>query len=220
MNLHLENVSLALTTFELQVNHTLRAPITGLYGPSGAGKTSLLEIIAGLRKPSTGRITFNNTTLADAAKKWHLPPEKRNIGYLPQDLALFPHLTVRDNVCFAHPEREAEADVCRMLEISALLDRRIHHLSGGEQQRVALARALHAKPQLMLLDEPLSKLDHKLKDRLLDYIQTIHAEFHLPMLIVSHAMEDLMSLCGEILTVEGGRYRHDEINGQGAETLI
>jgi molybdate transport system ATP-binding protein len=210
MNLRLEKVALPLAEFTFEVDTTFTAHATGISGPSGAGKTTLLELITGLRRPATGTITLDDKVLTDVSQRIHAAPERRRIGYVPQDLALFPHLSVRRNLFFgrrvgdastasAPPER-----VIALLELQPLMDRRIHAISGGERQRVALGRALLAGPQLLLLDEPLSNLDTRLKNRILPYLQAIRHEFATPMLYVSHLQHELETLCDEIRRMERG----------------
>ena len=212
MNLSFENVTLPLAEFTLTVNTSFNSPSTGLSGPSGAGKTSLLELIAGLRQPASGVIRLNDIVLADAGQRYALPPEKRRVGYVPQDLALFPHLSVRQNLFFGHESKNASGSlagpeserVIALLEIQPLLDRRVHAISGGEKQRVALGRALLAAPRLLLLDEPLSNLDARLKARILPYLQAIRQELALPILHVSHSGEELDMLCDEVRFMDRG----------------
>ena len=207
MSLVLENVSLKLPEFTLEISREISASVTGLFGPSGAGKTSLLEIIAGLRKPTSGRLVLHERVLTDSAKRLQLPPEKRGVGYVPQDLALFPHLNARQNLFFGHrvdsvvqPEK-----VIAVLELEPLLKRDISQLSGGEKQRIALGRALLASPKLLLMDEPLSSLDQRLKERILPYLKAIRIEFTVPMIYVSHSREEIALLCDEVLEMANGR---------------
>lgn len=209
MTLEIENLSLPLAEFTLQVQTTFTAHATGIAGPSGAGKTTLLELIAGLRRPATGRICLGGVVLTDVARRVHLRPEERHVGYVPQDLALFPHLNVRRNLFFGH---QAEASgamqpdrVIDLLEIRPLLDRPVQAISGGERQRVALGRALLSSPRLLLLDEPLSNLDTRLKDRILPYLQAVRHEFTLPILYVSHLRPEIEMLCDEVRFMDQGR---------------
>ncbi len=187
------------------------AHATGISGPSGSGKTSLLECIAGLRRPVTGLIKIGEHVLTDNAQRLHLPPEQRRVGYVPQDLALFPHLNVRRNLFFGHRPEVGDARtsqpeaVIDLLEIRPLLDRRITAISGGERQRVALGRALLASPRVLLLDEPLSNLDVRLKDRILPYLLAIRQEFALPILYVSHLQQELETLCDDIRFMRDGQ---------------
>lgn len=210
MNLRFENVTLPLEEFTFRMEATFTAHATGISGPSGAGKTTLLELIAGLRRPASGRIMLDDTVLTDAAQRRHLPPEQRCIGYVPQDLALFPHLDVRRNLFFGHRQDALPASaptpqrVIDLLELTPLLDRRISAISGGERQRVALGRALLTAPRLLLLDEPLSNLDTRLKNRILPYLQAIRHEFATPLLYVSHLKNELDTLCDDIRFMERG----------------
>lgn len=212
MKLLLEDVTLPLAGFTLAVNLDLHAPVTGLQGPSGAGKTSLLEVIAGLRRPASGRVVLNSQVLDDASTKRHVAPEQRNVGYVPQDLALFPHLSVRANLYYGFlrtprdDSKHAYAErVIDLLEIRALLQRRIQGLSGGEKQRVTLGRALLASPQILLLDEPLTGLDDRLKEKILPYLQGIRSELGVPMIYVTHSGTELELLCDEVLRVDEGK---------------
>lgn len=210
MMLHLQNLRLPLAEFTLRVDTTFAAHATGISGPSGAGKTTLLEILSGLRRPVAGCIKLGDVVLTDTARGFHLPPEKRRVGYVPQDLALFSHLNVRRNLFFGH---EAGADlapssqperVIDLLEIRPILDRRVQSISGGERQRVAIGRALLAGPRLLLLDEPLSNLDARLKDRILPYLQAVRHEFTLPIIYVSHLRQELEALCDDIRYMDAG----------------
>lgn len=208
MSLRLEGLSLKLAAFTLRVDADLSAPITGLFGPSGSGKTTLLEIIAGLRRPDAGRITLHGRTLTAKETGLHIPPAQRGVGYVPQDLALFPHLNAHENLHYGFRARISDntlpGRVIEVLELSDLLSRPIHRLSGGEQQRVALGRALLASPKVLLLDEPLSNLDDALKARILPYFKVIHAEFHIPMVYVTHSRMELTALSAEVLNLQQG----------------
>ena len=208
MSLHLDHVVLALPDFTLQVNVQLTAPVTGLSGPSGAGKTTLLEIVAGLRRPGQGRVRLGEATLTDVAQRLYVPPERRKIGYVPQDLALFPHYTAAGNLDYGSQTAAANVHhrnhVLAVLELAPLLTRRIQDLSGGEKQRIALGRALLTSPQLLLLDEPLSSLDDPLKARILTYLKAIWTEFKIPMIFVSHSAAELVELCQEVIVLRQG----------------
>jgi molybdate transport system ATP-binding protein len=209
MSLILKDIRLDLPEFTLSVDAELTAPITGLFGPSGAGKTTLLEIIAGLRRPRQGQVILHGRPLTDIQGRLHVPPAQRQVGYVPQDLALFPHLNAAANLLYGYrangaviPER-----VIEVLELPPLLHSPVQHLSGGEQQRVALGRALLANPRLLLLDEPLSSLDDRLKERILPYFRAVQAEFGVPILYVTHSQAELAALCDEVLDMERGRPR-------------
>lgn len=212
MNLEISRLQLPLSTFALELDVRLDAGITAIFGASGAGKTSLLEVIAGLRRPRTGRITLDGTTLSDAATRRFLAPERRAIGYVPQDGALFPHLNVRENLRYSRaavgPGRRPEITfdhVVQVLNLTGLTERRTDSLSGGERQRVAVGRAVLASPRLLLLDEPLSGLDAGLKERVIPYLRSIRDEFGIPMLYVSHDPNEVVALCEAVLLLDRGR---------------
>jgi len=211
MSLLLQNISLPLADFTLEIDALLQRQITGIFGPSGAGKTSLLDLIAGLRRPASARIVLNDRVLTDSAVGVVMPPRRREIGYVPQDLALFPHLSVRQNLLYGHRnDRQTRPMFCfehvtEVLQIQALLARDTGDLSGGEKQRVALARALLASPQLLLLDEPLASLDADLKSKIIPYLCRVRDEFQLPMLYVTHDEQEVLALCEEVLEIRMGR---------------
>lgn len=212
MNLAISNLRLPLASFALELDAHLEARVTGLFGPSGSGKTSLLETIAGLRRPAGGRICLDGVVLTDPAAHVFLPPENRGVGFVPQDSALFTHLSVKENLCYSQraPMQAAAAapsyeHVVDVLDIGSLISRRIGTLSGGERQRVAFGRALLAAPQLLLLDEPLASLDTELKDQIMPYLLLIRDEFKIPMLLVSHSADEMVALCDEVLVFEAGR---------------
>lgn len=219
MSVEFIGVRLPLAHFTLEVDAVLSGRVTAIFGPSGAGKTSLLEIIAGLRRPSAGIVRVDGTLLSDAAAKRFVPPEQRSIGYVPQEGALFPHLSVRENLLYGwKPHVSSRASltlerVSAVLEVSELVDRPISTLSGGEKQRVSLGRALLAAPRLLLFDEPLAGLDVALRDRLLPYLARVRDEFSIPMLYVTHAPDEVMGLCDDVLALARGR-----IEQQGAPT--
>lgn len=204
-------VRLPLDRFELDVELELGAHVTAFFGPSGAGKTSLLECIAGLRKGAVGRLEFNGAAWLDTARGVHVRPERRRIGYVPQDGLLFPHMNTRQNLLSgAHrqPHEQASArlrQVSRVLQLETLWDRLPSTLSGGERQRVALGRALCSAPDLLLLDEPLGALDVELKRRLLPFLRQVREEFAVPMLLVSHSPGEVQALCDEVVGFDRGR---------------
>jgi molybdate transport system ATP-binding protein len=207
MNLRLENIRLPLPAFDLALDGEFDIRLLAILGPSGAGKTSLLEIIAGLRRPRSGRVLLDGEVLFDAAQGMNLPARHRRIGYVPQDLALFPHLDVRANVTYGGESSSRKlAAICDAMEIGALLDRMPASLSGGEKQRVAFARAVSADPRLLLLDEPLSNLDQPLKERIFPYLQRMRDEFGVPMLYVTHSTLEADRLADRQLRMEAGRF--------------
>ena len=211
MKLVLDNIRAQVGDFVLEITAELSGGVTGIVGPSGAGKTTLLDVVAGLRRPNTGRITMDDTVLSDAAQRLFVPTQRRRIGYVPQDLALFPHLSVLKNLVYGRNGKDggnplfALDHVTEVLEIQSLLGRGVEQLSGGEKQRVAVGRALLASPQLLLLDEPLSNLDAKLRAQILEFLKHIRAEFRIPMLFVSHQREEVGTLCDSIVLLEQGR---------------
>jgi molybdate transport system ATP-binding protein len=211
MKLCLRNISLPLTEFTLEFDAELNQCVTAVFGPSGAGKTSLLDLIAGLRRPTSAQIQFDDTVLIDTVKGVNLRPRERRIGYVPQDLALFPHLSVRRNLLYGHkPGAESNSPfhfdhVLKVLEIGGLLERGTGRLSGGERQRVALARALLSSPRLLLLDEPLSNLDAKLRSQILPFLQRVRDEFPIPMIYVTHGIAEVPALCVEVFVIDRGR---------------
>jgi molybdate transport system ATP-binding protein len=206
--LELQAVRAQLGSFALEMNATFGGGWTALFGPSGAGKTTMLEIIAGLRRPESGRVTMNGRVLSDAATHGLVAPRHRGIGYVPQDLALFPHLSVRANLDYGRPLNDSEeffASVVERLEIDALLAQKPGVLSGGEKQRVALARALLARPELLLLDEPLTGLDEPLRERVLPFLRRIRDEFRVPTLYVTHHAGEVAALCDRVVVIKAGR---------------
>ena len=210
MKLLLNDISLPLAEFPLQLDVEIQNQVTAVFGPSGAGKTSLLDLIAGLRRPKSAFIQLGDRVLTDTAAGIEVPTRHRQIGYVPQDLALFPHLSVEQNLIYGAKGTRTPGSafsyehVTQVLEIQPLGNRRVTNLSGGEKQRVALARALLASPQLLLLDEPLASLDTALKSKIIPYLARIRDEFHIPMLYVTHDWDEVRALCAEALIMERG----------------
>jgi molybdate transport system ATP-binding protein len=205
------DVTLQQGEFALHVADRSRVEVLGLFGPSGAGKTTLLEVIAGLRRPSAGEIVIDGVTLISSSKQIELPPQRRQIGYVPQDALLFPHLSVRGNLLFGakpHATRGTPMDlsaVSHMLEVDHLLDRRVQGLSGGERQRIALGRALMTHPTLLLLDEPLAAVDRARRERILPYLLRIRRELHVPLVYVTHDRDELRQIADRVLVIADGR---------------
>ncbi|HUC97185.1 MAG TPA: molybdenum ABC transporter ATP-binding protein [Candidatus Polarisedimenticolaceae bacterium] len=200
-----------LATFELNIDVMFDARVTAIFGPSGSGKTTLLDAIAGLRDISDGEIEIDGRVLFSSARGIDLPPRQRDVGYVPQEGALFPHLSVRRNIAFG-AERKTDTvmpismdHVLEILEISHLADRPIAKLSGGEAQRVALARAILSHPRLLLLDEPLAALDIGLKEKILPYLGRVRDEFHIPMIYVTHNLTEVLTLADWVLMIGQGR---------------
>lgn len=211
MSTELTDLRLRLGDFNLEIDAVLAERVTAIFGASGAGKTSLLEIIAGLRRPNAGIVRIEGRVLTDGTARTFVTAERRAVGYVPQDGALFPHLSVRNNLRYGLAARDTRPagltleHVCDVLEIAPLIDRAIATLSGGEKQRVALGRALLAAPRLLLLDEPLAGLDTPLRERLLPYLARVRDEFAIPMLYVTHSPDEVMALCDEVLVLSAGR---------------
>ncbi len=185
--------------------------VTALFGPSGAGKTSIVNMVAGLIRPDAGRIALNGHCLFDSAGGVDLPPEKRRVGYVFQDGRLFPHLSVRSNLAYGlriqpKAERYVEFDqVVDLLGLAPLLERRPAKLSGGEKQRVAIGRALLCSPALLLMDEPLASLDGARKAEVMPFISRLCREFSTPILYVSHLLDEISCLADHLVLIKDGR---------------
>lgn len=178
-----------------------------LFGPSGAGKTSVLRMLAGLLQPKEGRIAVNGVTWFDSTRGINLPPQKRPIGFVFQDYALFPNLSVRQNIGYAVAAADAGwvDELLELTGLSALASRHPGQLSGGQKQRVALARAVARKPQLLLLDEPLSALDMELRGELQDELSALHRRLGLTTVMVSHDLGEVFKLAQHVLQIDAGR---------------
>lgn len=200
-----------LGAFTLDVDLELPARgITVLFGRSGAGKSSVIQAIAGAIRPDGGRIALADRTFFDAALKVDMPVHRRHVGFVFQDSRLFPHLSVRGNLTYGYRRKSGDhligfEDAVALLGISDLLDRRPHKLSGGERQRVAIGRALLAQPSLLLMDEPLSSLDPPRKSELLPYIEGLRDELRLPIIYVSHAIDEVVRLADHLVIMDAGR---------------
>jgi molybdate transport system ATP-binding protein len=205
------DVSKRLGEFTLTASFVSEGRVTGLFGASGAGKTSLINMIAGLLRPDRGTIVVDGETLDDTAAKLHVPPHRRRIGYVFQDARLFPHLDVRQNLDYGRrmnrlaEDPAARTRVTELLDIGHLLDRRPGKLSGGERQRVALGRALLSKPRLLLLDEPLGSLDEERRAEILPYLIRLRDEANVPMVYVSHDPAEMRQLATQIVLLRGGQ---------------
>jgi molybdate transport system ATP-binding protein len=197
--------------FVLDVEFCAEPGFTILFGPSGSGKTTLLDCVAGLRTPDSGSIKAGERLLFDSEVRVNLSPAKRRIGYVFQDLALFPHLTIKKNVeyglaSFSRSDREARARaILQSLRIAALAGRYPKQVSGGERQRAALARTLVTDPAVLLLDEPLAALDVATKSRILDDLRAWNAAHHIPILYVTHNREEVFGLGERVIVLDQGR---------------
>jgi molybdate transport system ATP-binding protein len=199
-----------LGDFALRAAFTSDGLVTGLFGNSGTGKTSIINMIAGLSTPDRGRISLDDTVLDDTAAGLHVPPHLRRIGYVFQDARLFPHLNVRQNLDYGWRmngfarDDAAQKRTVDLLDIGHLLKRRPAQLSGGERQRVALGRALLTKPKLLLLDEPLGALDDARKAEILPYLVRLRDESGIPMVLVSHDPTEMRKLATNVVILGRG----------------
>ena len=199
-----------LDDFTLEVRFSLENDILVLFGPSGCGKTTTLRCLAGLEKPDAGHITHNGRALFSDAAKVFVPPRQRRVGYMFQDYALFPHMSVKKNIFYGVKQAGGQADelyerLTELLRIRHLAGRYVGQLSGGEKQRVALARALMAEPTILLLDEPLSSLDQFTRQELQAELKELQQLWGIPFIIVTHDLQEAKSLGDRFLFLDRGR---------------
>jgi molybdate transport system ATP-binding protein len=200
-----------LGSFPLDARFETGSGLIALFGRSGSGKTSIVNVIAGLIRPDEGRVAVDGVSLVDTARGVFVPPHRRRIGYVFQEGRLFPHLTVRQNLLYGHwftpPAQRSDGleHVLDLLGIEALLERRPGRLSGGEKQRVAIGRALLANPRLLLMDEPLAALDEARKAEILPYIERLREESRVPIVYVSHSMAEVVRLASSIVLLSDGK---------------
>ena len=200
-----------LGAFHLDVRFKADAPIVGLFGRSGAGKTSVVNAIAGIGKPSRGLVRVNEVVLFDSARGIDVPPERRRVGYVFQDALLFPHLDVAGNLTYGERLRSAaerviaQDRVIDLLGLGGLLRRKPRTLSGGEKQRVAIGRALLAQPRILLMDEPLAALDVARKAEILDYVERLRDELSIPIVYVSHSVAEVTRLADTVVVLSDGK---------------
>lgn len=205
------NIQKKLAHFLLDVQFSVDQEIVVLFGPSGSGKTTILNVLAGLSHPDTGRIELNNEVFFDGVQKT-LPVQKRKIGYLFQDYALFPHLTVHKNILYGVQDKQNKENLAMIdslvqaVGIKHLLPKYPAQISGGEKQRVALVRALATQPQLLLLDEPFSALDEDTRLQCHEELLDLHKKWNIPILMVTHNLEEAEKLGDRILFIEKGRF--------------
>ncbi|HZF26793.1 MAG TPA: molybdenum ABC transporter ATP-binding protein [Steroidobacteraceae bacterium] len=203
--------SLRREAFKLNLEFSAPAPsVTALFGRSGAGKSTVVALLAGLLKPERGRIVLEEQVLFDSATGVNAPAEERAIACVFQDARLFPHLDVRANLRYGQhrvrgrPTPISEAEIVELLGLARLLERRVHELSGGEKQRVSLGRALLAQPRLLLLDEPLASLDAARRDEVLPYLERLRDEIRIPIVYVSHSFDEVLRLAEHVVLLEHG----------------
>jgi molybdate transport system ATP-binding protein len=205
------DVEKTLGDFFIAARFEAAGSITALFGPSGAGKTTLVNTIAGLVTPDRGRILLDDTVLFDAVAKIDVPVHQRRIGYVFQEGRLFPHMTVARNLDYGRRMNALAADpaetdrVIDMLDIRPLLQRRPGKLSGGERQRIAIGRALLMRPRLLLLDEPLASLDARRKAEILPYLERLRDEAQVPMVYVSHNAAEVRRIASSVVWLDGGQ---------------
>lgn len=210
-NLSVSVVKRLSASFKLQADFTAPPGVTILFGPSGCGKTTLLHCVAGLLRPEAGHVALGDRALFDSGEKIDVPIPDRSVGYLFQDLALFPHLTVGDNIKYglakldAGLRRSRTVEIAESFRIAHLLQRKPGEISGGERQRVALARTLVTLPKILLLDEPLSALDDVVKSGIIEDIRAWNAARGIPIIYVTHADREVFALGERVVVLEGGR---------------
>lgn len=199
--------------FVLDVQFQVVTGVTGIFGPSGAGKTTLLKMIAGLITPERGTIRLGERVFFDSSKGVNLPPERRDIGMVFQDARLFPHLSVSGNLLYGAKARHLPSDqtglneITLLLGIESLFNRYPAKLSGGERQRVAIGRALLSKPKLLILDEPLTSVDKERRGAILPFIIEYCRSKQIPLLLVSHEHDDIVSNCASVVEIKEGKTR-------------
>jgi molybdate transport system ATP-binding protein len=185
-----------------------KGSLVTLYGKSGVGKTTVLRILGGLLKPEQGKIIVNNNTWFNHKKNINIKPQKRKVGFVFQDYALFPNMTVEQNLEFALAKNQSKniiAELIDLIELGALKNRKPETLSGGQKQRVALARALVKKPSVLMLDEPLSALDYEIRYKLQEYILQVHNEYNLTTILISHDISEILRMSDKVVEIDNGK---------------
>jgi molybdate transport system ATP-binding protein len=203
-------VTARLDSFALNVEFSVDEGLVVLFGPSGCGKSTTLDCIAGLLKPSTGFIEIGGDVFCDSQNGINLSPQRRRVGYVFQQAALFPHLNVRENICFGINRRSAQdqegklSTLIELLELQGLTDRKLGQLSGGQIQRVALARALAPDPRVLLLDEPFTALDYELRSQLGSALKSLQRRLNVPMILVTHSHREAVELADTVVALASG----------------
>ncbi|MBI2214183.1 MAG: ATP-binding cassette domain-containing protein [Acidobacteria bacterium] len=213
MTIRFEGVRLPLPHFDLELDFAATSARLALFGPSGAGKTSLLELLTGMRHAEQGRIVIGDRVLCDVAGGVFVAPSDRAIGYAPQDDCVFPHLMVEANVAYGVHDQGGRAKAATLIDafgLGPMRRTRAGRLSGGEKRRVAIARALAASPRLIVLDEPFAGIDLPLKEKLIDFLREQQRETGVPMIVVTHERAEALALADEVIVLERGK-----VVGQG-----
>jgi len=213
MNMLSIDINCQQNDFSLSITKDLQlSGILGVLGHSGSGKTTLLKTIAGLKTQAIGKLTFNNIVLMNSELNTFIPCEQRQISLVFQEGRLFPHLNVLENLNFAHKRCQSPSlnltEIIELTEISHLINKKVTEISGGEKQRVALARAILAEPKLLLLDEPLSALDQNSKTALIQLLKKVHSQLSIPMIYVSHNIDEIQQLADDLLVLKSGKVFH------------
>jgi len=196
--------------FNFDVSLQIDKRVTAIFGPSGSGKSTLLSLIAGITQPNSGRIFIDDECVFDSQLGNNKPIHQRRVGLVFQDCRLFPHMSVEQNLNYAFKLNSQQkqliqpAEIMQLLALESLKKQQPHQLSGGEKQRVALGRALLSSPKLLMLDEPLASLDEKLKQQILPYLKLVADNINIPMLYVSHSMDEILQLTNDIIYIENG----------------
>jgi len=194
--------------FSLDIKCEINAQVTGIFGPSGAGKTTFLNIISGLETPDYGSLYIKNREIFNSEKNLNLPPEKRKIGYVFQEGRLFPHMNVTQNLKYGLKQNINQTqfkEVTDLLKITEIADKKVSQISGGQAQRVAIGRALLSSPDILVLDEPFSALDKDLRHRIISLLKPLILKFNIPLLVISHDLSDLLMLSDQLLIIKDGK---------------
>lgn len=203
------DITLPRKNFDIRIKASFSNGITGVFGPSGSGKTSLMHVVSGLEKPTSGKVSIGDHVVFDAKKGTHVPVEKRNIGYVFQEGRLFPHMSVEKNLLYGvKKQRKSKVvfnEVVDLLNLKHLLKSKPSHISGGERQRTALGRTLLSSPDILLLDEPFSAVDINLRNQILPFIIRIQKKVKIPILVVSHDLPDLLKLTNTLFLIKNGQ---------------